>query len=362
MKRQLLIISCLFTGILYKTAIGQPTGQVNYQSIIDSESQYIKKLQLQDGAFVNAYDIGVPGYEISPYYNNISAMSLLEKKPGIENIQIVKNWMAWYMGHLNKKDGTIDDWNAADKIGNPMEKDSNEYDSIDSYAATFMSLAKKLCDVSPSDINWLKNYTPQLNLIAQALNSVIDKTTGLTFATYTDNSEYLIDNCEVNYGMQAMAWLSANQIISGNWRQYFNSNTAGFKYFRDVQDNFYFSEKDNHIIDWSIFYPDATCQLFPVLYGIIQPNSIKAKQIWSKFNNQYLNWSTGYLYGDAPWTVICYVAFIMKDYNKVDAYLSYVQAYTDKGNQPGGWYNMEASFVLRSAIQMQAMRNMHKRK
>ena len=89
--------------------------------------------------------------------------------------------MIWYITHLNA-DGSVYDYYASNYTGSATLTSTDDHDSIDSYAATFLTVAKKLCEVSPSDKFWLtNNYSTQLIKIGEALSLVIESD-GLTIA------------------------------------------------------------------------------------------------------------------------------------------------------------------------------------
>jgi hypothetical protein len=113
--------------------------------------------------------------------------------------------------------------------------------------------------------------------------------------------------------------------------------------------------KGGLVANWSIFYADATCQLYPIWCGVILSNSARAKSLWDTFNNVYPDWSKGKIYdaGGFPWTLVSYVAALMQDKTRTDSYLRYVESFTGQGNQPTtNWYNLEAAFVILAAKKM----------
>ena len=334
-----------------------PSTAVSYSNIITSECNFIRSHQLNDGAFTMSANRGIEGYKIVPYFSNIAARALLEN-PTPENITAVKNWMIWYMTHLNA-DGSVYDYYASNYTGSATLTSTDDFDSIDSYAATFLTLAKKLCEVSPSDKSWLtNNYSTQLIKIGEALSLVIESD-GLTIAKPTYPIKYTMDNAEANEGMADMVWLSQNVITGGNtgyWQALLNNNTNSIE--TDLWSNSnggYFMYKGGPVANWSLFYADATCQLYPIWCGVITPVSSRAINLWNTFNTNYPNWSTGSIYdaGGYPWTVISYVAAVMKDTTRANSYLRYVQSYTDLAKQPtANWYNLEAAFVILAANKM----------
>jgi hypothetical protein len=353
----LINVSCKKTDhptVTVPVVITEPTVAVNYSDIIKSETSFILAHQLNDGAFTMSVDRGTLGYKIVPYFSNIAARALLEN-PTPETIAAVKKWIVWYMSHLNA-DGSIYDYYATNFTGSATLTPTGDFDSVDSYAATFFTLIKKFCAASPSDKDWLtNNYSTQLKAIGNALISVVDAD-GLTIAKPSYKIKYTMDNAEVNEGMTDMVWLSQNVITGGEtskWQALLTNNTKSFETgLWNTTNNRYFMYSGGPVANWSVFYADATCQLYPIWCDVILPDSPRAKSLWATFNAQYPDWSTGKIYdaGGYPWTVLSYTAAVMNDKTKTDNYLRYVQASTDLGKQPtSNWYNLEAAFVIFAA-------------
>jgi hypothetical protein len=330
---------------------------INYSNIIMSECNFILAHQLSDGAFTMSANPDIAGYKIVPYFNNIAARALLEN-PSISTIAAVKNWMMWYMAHLNA-DGSVYDYYANNYSGTAKLTSTNGFDSIDSYAATFLTLVKRFCEISPSEKTWLaNNYSTQLKQIGQALSMVIDSD-GLTVAKPNYLIKYTMDNSEVNKGLADMLWLSQNVIAGGDpgyWQRLLKNNTRSIEAgLWDNANGRYFTYKGGPVASWSIFYADATCQLYPIWCNLILPNSQRAQSLWDAFNRYYPDWARGKIYdpGGFPWALLGYAAAVMNDKTRADSYLRYIASYTDFGIQPtSNWYNLEAAFVILAANKM----------
>jgi hypothetical protein len=340
---------------------------IHYQNIINSQCDFILDHQLDDGAFTMSGSGSRPDakFKICPYFSNIAAKALLEV-PTKKHIDAVKRWMLWYMKNLNK-DGSIDDYYATNFKGKATLTAFGDFDSIDSYSATFITLARKLCEVSPKDSKWLKKYSSQIVSIGNSLALVIDdenhvyngfskdNNNGLTVAKPKYKAKYTMDNAEVNEGMKDMIWLSKHVIKDLDekfWEVALINHTNAFeKFLWDAPNNRYFMYEGGKPANWDKFYADATCQLYPIWCAVIKPDSERAKNLWSTFNSHYAEWQHGKTYGKSkfPWAVIVYTASVMKDNEKVSAYLTYIQSFTDKGKQAPYWYNLEAAFVILAA-------------
>lgn len=328
-----------------------------YNKLISNQSDFIMALQLDDGALTMSANKGVPGYKIVPYFSNIAARALLSD-PTAAHIAAVKKWMVWYMGHLNA-DGSVFDYYATNFTGTATLTSTGDFDSVDSYAATFLTLARLLCEVSPADKDWLAtNYSAQLKKIGNAIILVIESD-GLTIAKPSYAVKYTMDNAEVNEGMKDMVWLCKNVITAGEiekWQTLLTNNTNAINaVLWNAASNNYFMYAGGATINWSVFYADATCQLYPTWCGVVTPSSATAISLWNTFNTNYPDWSTGKIYdaGGYPWAVIGYVAAVMNDRVRTEQYLKYIGSFTATGVQPtANWYNLEAAFVILAAKKM----------
>lgn len=348
-----------------------------YDSVINNQVKYLIALQMASGAFK---DNEASNSRICGYFANISCRALL-KKPTAENVAAVKKYMSWYMTKLNgatnpytgkpEIPGSVYDYYA------PGETTNGTYDSVDSYAATFLTLAKELAELSAAEKAWVAGYASQLNLIGSAMEKCIDNlennvpTTfgpddndGLSVDSYVHGAKYTMDNAEVNEGLKSMVWLQNNVLggsQAGHFQKLLDANSAAIEsqLWRGTQYNW----NDNgstgpSISKWTTFYADATCQLYPGLFGVIEPLSTRAKLLYSTFNAYYPAWSNGTVYSGAyPWALVCYSAAMLNDKAKVDEYINHILLLNKAGKQKDYWYNAEAAFVILAADKMKNQGN-----
>ncbi|MEO6148538.1 MAG: discoidin domain-containing protein [Mucilaginibacter sp.] len=352
---------------------GTPVEQTIYDSVITNQVKYITALQLPSGALK---DNEASNSRICGYFANIACRALL-KRPTAENVAIVKKYLVWYMSKLNGNTnpvtggteipGSVYDYYA------PGETTNGTYDSVDSYAATFLSLAKELAELSATEKAWVAGYSTQLTLIGSAMEKCIDNegnnvpTTfgtddndGLSVDSYVHGAKYTMDNAEVNEGLKAMVWLQTNA-LGGSKTAHFqtlldaNTNAIETQLWRETMYNW----NDNGstggatISKWSTFYADATCQLYPGMLGVIEPQSQRANLLYTTFNVHYPAWSNGTIYSGAyPWAVISYAAAVINDKARVDEYITHILSLNKAGKQKDYWYNAEAAFVILAADRM----------
>jgi hypothetical protein len=370
-----LVIGVMIVILLSNLSFGRT---VDYRFIITFESRYLASCVVTSGAIIEGQSRlctfqGTPHYIICPYCSNFAATALLDD-PTPANLFIVKNWMIWVFNHLNP-DGSIYDWYiSADSLNDGTELPSidaykseniKDYDSRDSYAATFLTLARKYLEVVPADESWLRDYSKQLESIGNALYSCVDDSAhqfnsekfsldnndGLTVAMPAWQAKYTMDNSETNEGFRDMVWLEQNVSTYHNvlfYQNLLNIQNSGFSNLWDSTASMYCVGEGIKSPNWNTFYPDASCQVYPIWAGVIPSSSTIASNLYNSFNLNYPDWQNGKYYGEL-WSIVCYSATVMKDTSRVNLYLTCIQRLLEAGKNPPEWNNIAASFILRSA-------------
>ena len=330
-------------------------GQI-YDFVRSYQLSYIRSLQLPTGAIK---DNEGESSKITPYFAHFAVLALLTD-PTDENIETVKNYMLWYFSKLNSAvtefrddeiPGSVYDYFA------PSETTKGTYDSVDSYAATFLETAMRFAQLSEENRAWLAEYSDKVSLVASAMMATIDTDTNalpgsdandcLSIAHYRYPVKYLMDNSEVNMGLKAAIWLSENGIIStdADLNDILERNTEAIKALYNAANQNYDYAKGNES-DWSVFYPGATAQLYPCLFGVTSPLETRSRQIYETFNVHYPDWSSGTTYDTYPWTMVVYAAAVMNDTERVESYVRHIYELNSKGEQMGYWYDAEAGSLV----------------
>lgn len=327
-----------------------------YDFVQSYQLDYIRSLQLPSGAIK---DNDGQSSKITPYFAHFAVMALLTD-PTDENISAVQEYMLWYFSKLN---GTVTEFRDDETAGSvydyfaPAETTQGTYDSVDSYAATFLEIAMRLGQLSESNLSWLAGYTEEISLVLSAMLATIDTETNalpgsdqndfLSIAHYRYPVKYLMDNSEVNMGLKAAIWLSENGIIStdADLNDILERNTEAIKALYNAANQNYDYAKGNES-DWSVFYPGATAQLYPCLFGVTSPLETRSRQIYETFNVHYPDWSSGTTYDTYPWTMVVYAAAVMNDTERVESYVRHIYELNSKGEQMGYWYDAEAGSLV----------------
>lgn len=229
---------------------------------------------------------------INAYIINIIAIYELSNK---RHYQEVKEYIEWFLNHLNYPDkygltGSIYDYEIS-ATGEEISK--LEYDSVDGYAGTFLYLIN-LYHLCTEDGKLINNYWDKVKDVAYLI-PYLQKQDGLTVALWQDkdHTKYLMDNCEAYAGMlafQKLARRTGKKLDSLYEETAENIRRGVLKIMYDGErNNFYWAidDKTRHESDWSVLYPDALAQIFPIYFGLLDKDRKKKNTLWRKFNKFY---------------------------------------------------------------------------
>lgn len=317
-----------------------------------SQKDYLKSLQLTSGAILK--DTGSD--TVNPYFSNLAAIAMSGSDSGLA-LEYVK----WYLDHLNA-DGSIDDFQA------DGETSRGSYDSKDSYAATFLIVIEKLVSEGHKD-----ELTAMLASsgnsdgparVAAAMLSCIDTGTATVAGTFSPENDdclsvakpdydvkYLMDNCEVNRALKAAATLQDEGLLPGgtDYRGLLASNTAGIEDHLWSESNGmydWFEGGVAGISSWDNFYPDAVAQMWPIIFGVLDPKSSRARSLYDSFTEHYPSWTGRHGYDTYHWAAVCCAASLMGDAESADTFLEYVWGANRNGKQKPWWYCAEAAWTI----------------
>lgn len=226
---------------------------------------------------------------INPYIINIIAIYEINKG---QNIGKVKNYLQWYFDHLNYPDldgltGTIYNYEISEA---GKETPTNDYDSVDGYAGTFLYLLN-LYHRQTGDRSLIKKNWVKIKDIAYLI-PYLQGEDGLIKVRLKSNYnvKYLMDNSEAYAGIKAFQELAgragydqdpyyietAKNIKEALLETMYNNDTGNFYWAVD--------DKVKHAANWQILYPDALAQIFPIYFGLLTFKGEKAKLLWYEFN------------------------------------------------------------------------------
>lgn len=196
---------CVVLGLLaagYGGASSQPAAPPLY--LAQQVAQRILGFQTPDGAI--AMDPASPARNtrVVPYVANYAAMGLVAVYAATHRTPFAEGalkWVRWYEAHMNP-DGTIDDWAGSGQ----RWQSTNNRDSTDAYAATYLSLVERIF-MALHDRRWLSERRPFVERAVGAIRLTLQPN-GLTTAKPDWPVMYTMDNVETASGLRSAATLA----------------------------------------------------------------------------------------------------------------------------------------------------------
>lgn len=258
--------------------------------------QFILEKQLPSGA------IQKEDGHIEPYAANTAALGLLSVDTD-ETAAAVLKWMQWTLTHLNigtDPDGleyTISNWVVVDGVESPVTG-PRPYDSVDSYAATSLTVAAAAYESGRSDLmdfvsSNIHTYEAIANLLTYAAPNGVRMPNGLTRAVGHFSSEYTMDNAEVYAGLRAFGEL---ELALGRAQPEYNYYDIWAETTRHAMQTHLYNEDQG----WDLgtgtpgngsFYETGMPNYFPVLFGVTAPIDPKSIQAWMRIDEEWPLWS-----------------------------------------------------------------------
>ncbi len=327
---------------------GSGSSDAQYQKNFTATSNWVAQSAASDGALLYTPQ------EIDPYFANIAAIGLT-KDPN--HMPEVVAWMNWYINHLNWPDkwglyGTTYNYS----VNNGVETSTDDADSTDSYAATFLTLAWNAWETGNSSARaYISGLSYQLDVIGGVLIQT-QQSDGLTWAKPDYQIKYLMDNSEAYRGLSDLASLFQNAFGNASKAAYYNAAANSMlSGIRGMWMNGTWAVYKNDVgglsaANMATWYPDATAQLFPVLMSVVTSSDTKAQQAYSAFNAAWPGWpQLSYNSQDAfPWCLVGTAAAAMGDNAHLATYINSIQSKYVNNNFPWPFYNAEAGWFMRA--------------
>ena len=343
-KTNAITADCTVEAAFVSTDSGSTPGR--YQASFDAASQWASAQSLPSGAIMYTTST------INPYFANLAATGMLKDPKRHGQVQ---KWMQWYIGHLNWPDkwglyGTTYDYD----IVRGQEISTNNADSTDSYAATFLSLAYNYYIAGDRTAQaYVQGLSSQLDTIGGVIVATMQPD-GLTWATPDYQIKYLMDNCEVFRGLDDLAKLYAAMGDTARARKYSDYAARNKNGILGMWMGSYWGVyKDwngrNIAPDMTAWYPDASAQIFPVLYQVVPGSDWRAQTAYENLNQAWPGWpQLNFMRQDAfPWAMVAGGAAQMGDTRRVDQYISSIEArYVNQGF-PWTWDVAENGWFMR---------------
>jgi len=340
------------SGAVYTKAmnitVGSSGGNPQFQNDLNAVSKWVSQFSRPDGAILYTPQ------QIEPYYANIAAIGMTKDPTRMP--QVVA-WMNWYVNHLNWPDkwglyGTTYDYT----INNGVEIPTQNADSTDSYAATFLSLAWNAWKTGDANArSFIAGHSYQLDVIGGVLIQT-QQSDGLTWAKPDYQIKYLMDNCEAYRGLRDLASLFQNAFGDSAKAAYYNKAANSMQNgILGMWLNGTWAVYKNDIgglaaPNMRTWYADASAQVFPVLMGVVNSSDPRAQQSYAAFNAAWPGWSSLSFNSQDPfpWCLMGTAAAAMGDSARVSSYINTIQNKYQNIGFPWPFYIAEAGWLMRA--------------
>lgn len=325
----------------------------------------IRKSKLAD-AIVNGQDY----FAVVPYFSHIGCIGLL-RSGNAEKTTTVKNWMKWYLKHVNAKGHVLNHYYKTDGTGettclNP-EAFCNYIDAEDSNPAMFWTLAYEYY-LATNDVSF---FTPAVKIkMEAAAGFLIDSLVmpdNLSIAKRSYPIKFTMDNSEVYKGLLSLSEIEkgiygdvkryigyrikANDVRNAVRTLLFNSNTGLYHHYL------------GGAIDSTKWYSGngITATLWPQLFEVDDPDDARSVEQRRVLNNNFdgtpnADWTKPSFLGSVDpftWASVGYVFTLAGDTTRGYAQASYISSiFVSPFNNPAcyvadaGWaiMNMATKF------------------
>ncbi|MCS6951018.1 MAG: hypothetical protein NZ520_11215 [bacterium] len=263
-----------------------PENRSSFYLVMQWAAEAILQRQREDGALLMAPADQLVN-SIIPYFANLAVIGLTVAYPHTRNglhVRAAQRWLRWYATHLNA-DGTIYDY----RVRSGATQPTGDYDSTDSYAATFLEALQRTAQVGGSR-QWLVSLYPAARKAAGAIRLTLQPD-GLTWAKPSYRVKYLMDNVEVFRGWQSAQWIARTmrrkreaeefQKLAGHTLQAIEAQLF-------LQEEGYYAwalhedgARETRLSEW---YPDIMAQLMAIAW---LPASARRKTLFARLHQQF---------------------------------------------------------------------------
>lgn len=281
---------------------------------------------------------------IVPYFANFGMLGLIGDSA---YLPYAAKWINWYFEHVNEVDvfgspGTIYDY----RISGGKAVSNDDYDSSDAYAGTFFTLCWKYIEQG-GDTSIFEGRHDDFLLIASAIEYVMNN--NLTWAKPNYKIKYLMDNIEVWKGLDALhkilAALYDDQVNAAKYQ------AMADRVYNAIDKQMWMGDAFRmHLgqanVDWSVWYPDATAQVWPIWSGFLREDDPRRDLLWEKFNLAHPNWPELGFESSFPWARIALAAAKMGDWERVDRYIRSVDNRYLQWGRRYPWHSSESGAFM----------------
>jgi hypothetical protein len=270
---------------------------------VRSDGNWIRSAQLADGAIAHYVD----RQAVWPYLSNFAALGLARatRTTGDQSYAAAAwNWLSWYQAHQDAN-GYVTDYAIVGGI--PLS--TGAMDSTDAYAGTFLLAARDTWKVT-GDKTRLASLRAGVGAAVRAIESTQD-VDGLTWAKPSWHVKYVMDQAETYAGLRAavdIAKALGDSSLSSRASSDASKLKTGFaKLWNSTTGSYDWALHESgarQTTNWSVLYPDALQQVWPVAFGLV--TGARATALVNRFAREQPLWdrpAATALFDSGPQTV-----------------------------------------------------------
>jgi hypothetical protein len=264
---------------------------------VRADADWTLTAQFSDGAIANYID----RQAVWPYLGNYASLGLTRARQVTGDRRYSDaawKWLLWYQSHQDAS-GYVTDY----VVKNGVLVSTGDMDSTDAYAGTFLLAVRDAWRVT-GDVVQLRKLRTGISNAVGAIESTQDAD-GLTWAKPTWHVKYLMDQAETYGGLRAaveLAVVLGDVSLSAGADADSGRMKTGFAGLWNASTGAYdwavHSDGTRQATTWSILYPDALEEVWPVAFGLSEGTT--ASTLVQTFAQMQPSWAIPALSGYWP--------------------------------------------------------------
>lgn len=312
--------------------------QETFGALAAMEKEWILSNQLENGVITHIPMETPSGQQtITPYFTCFAVRGLVAGTVTREQALGAEKYLRWHLDHLNTDetdpingDGTIYNHSLTWSEAGMELVSTGTYDSVDSYCAMFLIALDEY--TRAVDDNLLRERETDVLRVLDAMLRCFDRY-GLTAAKQEYPVQFLMDNCEVYGGLRAAEHCLKR--LKADDSRLDTVKEAEKALLEGVEAHFWSVPKQRYEValqdcvplelngNAHSFYPWGVAQLFPICYGLLDPEEPRAGILYAEFCRDF-QWETLRHREDGStqffWCTLAYVGELMYDGNRIDSF------------------------------------------
>jgi hypothetical protein len=284
---------------------------------------------------------------INPWFASQAALGLLAAGPAYYGV--VRNWLQWYINHINIDNpypatgnfmGTIFIHRVVDGVESRETVQEHAYTATDNWSGIFFVLLQEYLNKTGDESVYLENES-RIDLIVQALDNVYVSSQHLTQAAPDKTIKYTMDNIVTWRAYKDMA------VIRQRFgRSYLVYENRAILVREAIEDELFDPDKREYVsflgdtsVDWGVFYADAVANVYGLIFGLPEQNA-RRHELWDRFKTNQADWTIHSLENtDYPWAMVGVAGVKADDRSSVIVFEQNLRRRLGEGLRSSVWWH-----------------------